>query len=242
MNKDASTFELDPAECHVEHISTHNSDKMVVDAARVSYGSESASDAPLTDKDIRLVNYLALHKHYSPFRHLSLTLRITAPEFVMRQLYKHVVGISATSAYPTVDHAWGEVSMRYRKMGSFYIPRVWNTQHVVSKQCSGDPLDTETQHILTEKYSRFIGETWALYDEFIRLGVSKEQARLMLPLSTCTQVVWTASLQAIHNFVVLRKDPHAQYEIRVLADQIEQIAQREFPVAYAALSQNPGQV
>jgi thymidylate synthase (FAD) len=164
-----------------------------------------------------------------------LTLTIDAPEFVMRQLYKHVVGIEATSTHPTKDHSWSEVSGRYRKLGVVYEPSEWRTQHPTSKQCSAGPLPKQDSEKAAAIYRTAVESLWASYDDLIKLGVSKEQARILLPMGFITRVVWTASLQAIDNFVQLRKHPDAQAEIIELATAVEEIALREFPVAYSAL-------
>lgn len=237
MNKDATELELTKSPCEVEHISTLNSDRMVVDAARVSFGGKAGDE--ITARDRKLVAYLARNGHMSPFRHLMLTLRIRAPEATMRQFYKHVVGIEATSTHATKDHAWNEVSGRYRKLGTLYHPAVWNAQHKSAKQCSGDALDDETQEKCNDIYEMALRTMWAGYDSLIELGAAKEQARLLLPMAFVTEVVWTASLEAVYHFVKLRNDSHSQFEIQVLARAIEEVALREFPVAYAALRGDP---
>jgi thymidylate synthase (FAD) len=219
--------------CEVEFISKLGTDLTVVNAARVSFGKASEE---LTDRDKKLIGYLAREQHFSPFRHCMIQVRIKVPEFVARQLYKHCVGIECTSTHPTKDHAWSEVSTRYKVMHEVYIPRIWHRQHPTAKQCSGD------EHTESEAIKLMANETiqniWTAYHKMLDKGVAKEQARMFLPLSFMTEVIWTASLQAVHHFVVLRKDPHAQKEIRDLADILDTICTREFPVAYAALSQS----
>ena len=94
----------------VEVVDSLGSDLTVVNSVRVSFGKRKKK----WDKsDEKLVNYLAKHKHYSPFRHLQIQFHIKAPEFVMRQWYKHIVGIETTSNSSTKDHAWNEISGRY---------------------------------------------------------------------------------------------------------------------------------
>ena len=95
----------------VELVDKMGSDLSVVNAARVSYSKESeweritpAGPTPgaLSDKDEKLIKYLAKHNHWSPFAHASLQFRIKAPIFVARQLVKHQVGL-----------VWNEISRRY---------------------------------------------------------------------------------------------------------------------------------
>ena len=78
----------------VELLGMFGDELTIVNAARVSFG---AAKSELDKKDIRLIKYLYKHKHMSPFRHLMFRFRIKAPEFVMRQFYKHVIGCETTS-------------------------------------------------------------------------------------------------------------------------------------------------
>ena len=91
---------------------------------------------------IRLVRFLAKNKHLSPFRHLVVQFHIKAPEFVMRQAYKHVVGIEATSSYPTKDHAWNETSGRYVPVEEYYIPDISED----NKQASSGAIAGHRRH------------------------------------------------------------------------------------------------
>ena len=91
----------------IEVVDSLGNDLTVVNSARVSFGKRKTK---FDKSDERLVRYLAKYKHYSPFRHLQVQFHIKAPEFVMRQWYKHVVGIETTSNASTKDHAWNEIS------------------------------------------------------------------------------------------------------------------------------------
>ena len=116
----------------VEVLGFLGTDLTVANSARVSFGKRKN----IYDKsDYRLVRYLAKHKHFSPFRHLVVQLHIKAPEFVMRQAYKHVVGIETTSSYPTKDHAWNEISGRYVPVEEYYIPEIGgNNQKITNRR------------------------------------------------------------------------------------------------------------
>ena len=91
----------------IEVVDSLGNDLTVVNSARVSFGKRKKY---WDRSDERLVRYLAKHKHYSPFRHLQVQFHIKAPEFVMRQWYKHVVGIETTSNSSTKDNAWNEIT------------------------------------------------------------------------------------------------------------------------------------
>ncbi len=95
---------------YIEVVDTLGDDLTPVNAARVSFGGRSDK---FTEKDKRLSRFLIKHKHFSPFRHQHIMVIIKAPEFVLRQWYKHVVGIETTSTHATKDHAWNEKRGRY---------------------------------------------------------------------------------------------------------------------------------
>ena len=193
-------------------------DLTVANSARVSFGKRKNK---YDKNDERLVSYLAKHKHFSPFRHLVVQFHIKAPEFVMRQWYKHVVGIETTSSYPTKDHAWNEISGRYVPIEEYYIPTVWRQQSEDNKQASAG--EVHAQEKATEKYQNALQVMKHYYNSLLDLGVAKEQARILLPLSAYTEVYWTASFQAIMNFIELRDEPTSQWEIRQYAQSLKRI-------------------
>ena len=208
----------------VEVLGFLGTDLTVANSARVSFGKRKN----IYDKsDYRLVRYLAKHKHFSPFRHLVVQLHIKAPEFVMRQAYKHVVGIEATSSYPTKDHAWNEISGRYVPVEEYYIPENWRQQSEDSKQASVGEITQ--QQAAGETYKTFLQITQQYYNKLLEFGVAKEQARVMLPLSQYTEVYWTASFQAIANFIELRDEPTAQWEIREYAKVLKELMFAIYP-------------
>ena len=208
----------------IEVVDSLGNDLTVVNSARVSFGKRKTK---FDKSDERLVRYLAKHKHYSPFRHLQVQFHIKAPEFVMRQWYKHVVGIETTSNSSAKDHAWNEISGRYVEVEDFYIPEIWRKQSKDNKQASEGQLDEEQNSRAVWYYKVALDTTKNLYDKMLMIGVAKEQARAMLPLSQYTEVYWTASFQAIMNFIELRNEKTSQVEIqeyaRVLLSQMEEV-------------------
>ena len=203
----------------IEVIDSLGNDLTVVNSARVSFGKRKEK----WDKsDERLVKYLAKHKHYSPFRHLQVQFHIKAPEFVMRQWYKHVVGIETTSNSSTKDHAWNEISGRYVEVDDYYIPNVWRKQSEDNKQASEGELAETNNEKAKWYYEVALNTTKNMYERLIKdLGVAKEQARAILPLSQYTEVYWTASFQAIMNFIELRDEKTAQWEIQEYAKKLK---------------------
>ena len=209
----------------IEVVDSLGSDLTVVNSARVSFGKRKEK---FDKSDERLVRYLAKHKHYSPFRHLQVQFHIKAPEFVMRQWYKHVVGIETTSNGSTKDHAWNEISGRYVPVEEYYIPQIWRKQSDDNKQASEGVLDSERNKRAVHYYNTALTTTMNMYDRLINdLGVAKEQARVILPLSQYTEVYWTASFQAVMNFIELRNEKTSQIEIqeyaKVLLEQMKEV-------------------
>jgi thymidylate synthase (FAD) len=154
---------------------------------------------------------------------------IKAPEFVMRQWYKHVVGIETTSSYPTKDHAWNEISGRYIPVKEYYIPEVWRKQSEDNKQASEGELTSLHQKRMNHLYDRYLKDVERVYDTMVNTGMAKEQARIVLPLSQYTLVWWTASFQSIMNFIELRDETTAQWEIQQYAKALKQIMLEVFP-------------
>ena len=202
----------------VEVVDSLGNDLTVVNSARVSFGKRKK----YWDKsDEHLVRYLVKHKHFSPFRHLQVQFHIKAPEFVMRQWYKHVVGIENTSNSSNKDHAWNEISGRYVPVDDYYYPSYFRKQSEDNKQASEGEIENQKQgYFLWEKGLYQVQE---IYKELLELGVAKEQARTILPLSQYTEVYWTASFQAIMNFIELRDETTAQWEIQKYAQVVKEL-------------------
>ena len=212
----------------IEVIDTLGNDLTVVNSARVSFGKRKEK---FDKSDERLVRYLAKYKHYSPFRHLQIQFHIKAPEFVMRQWYKHVVGIETTSNSSTKDHAWNEISGRYVEYDEFYQPDVYRKQSDDNKQAS------EGQFEKSEYDYQFVNINWtnaheicvSAYKQLIEIGMAKEQARCILPLTLYTEVYWTASFQSVMNFIELRNEKTAQIEIQEYAKSLLDLMHKSFP-------------
>ena len=210
----------------VEVIDSLGTDLTVVNSARVSFGKRHTK---YTKGDKHLVKYLAKYKHFSPFRHMMVQFHIKAPEFVMRQWYKHVVGIETTSSYPTKDHAWNEISGRYTPVTDYYIPGVWRKQSQDNKQASEGELNDLQQKRMTHLYERYLLDVERVYETMVQTGMAKEQARVVLPLSQYTEVYWTASFQAIMNFIDLRDEKTAQWEIQQYAKCLKEMMYDIYP-------------
>jgi thymidylate synthase (FAD) len=211
-------------------IDTMGSDLRIVNSARVSFGKQKET---FDKNDRKLIKYLAKHKHFSPFRHCMVCFHIKAPEFVMRQWYKHVVGCETTSNSATKDHAWNEISGRYVPIKDFYYPDNYRKQSKNNKQGSDGFVVNQTKS--SKIWNDTIHNCIISYQKLIDLGVAKEQARCILPLAQYTEVYWTASLQAIINFIKLRDESTSQWEIRQYAIAMKEMMFKLFPEAITVL-------
>lgn len=215
-----------------ELIDVMGDDLRVVNAARVSFDKESeweqiysipdcynpdykpTIEYSLSEKDQKLLKYLAREGHWTPFSHVMITMRETVPIFVARQRFKHVVGFS-----------YNEVSRRYvDDIPTFYFPKEWRGRAENKKQGSSDFIIEEVNFgqetiNLHDQYSQFIADAEDMYDMLIKVGVAPEQARMVLPQSMYTSYYVTGSLAAWARAYKLRSDEHAQKEIRDLAEQ-----------------------
>lgn len=197
---------------------------VIVNAARVSFGKRKIT---FDENDDRLIGYLLRHQHYSPFRHVMFRFHIKAPEFVMRQWYKHVVGCEWTSTVPSQLHGWNEISGRYVESFDYYTPETWRQQSNDKKQGSDGNVDN--QEDCNDTFQKTMNYTFLNYLRLLENGVAKEQARIVLPLNVYTEVIWTPSLQALFHFVKLRDEEHAQYEIREYAKIFANLLSVKFP-------------
>ena len=209
---------------YIEVVDSLGDDLTPVNAARVSFGGRSKT---FEDKDRRLSKFLIKHKHFSPFRHQHVMMIIKAPEFVMRQWYKHVVGIETTSDHPTKDHAWNEISGRYVAYQDFYEPTEFRAQSDDNKQASDGLIEEQSKANWYWKEAQ--NKAVDNYNKLLEMGMAKEQARSILPLTVYTQVWWTASFQSIMNFIELRDEKTAQVEIQEYARALKGIMLEVFP-------------
>jgi thymidylate synthase (FAD) len=208
----------------VQYVSHMGDDLTVVNAARVSFNKESTE---FSGKDEKLIQYLAKHKHWTPFAHPQITLRVKAPISIRTQLFKHKQGF--------VEN---EVSRRYvTDEPEFYIPQWRSKPTNGAKQGSEDFIDNDAVNDgLTELYAESVKTAHAHYNFLIGSGVAPEQARFILPQGTYTEWWWTGSLAAYARVYALRSDPHAQWEVRQYAEAISFLIEPLFPVSWKALT------
>jgi thymidylate synthase (FAD) len=189
----------------------------VVNDARKSFAAESAE---WTERDGKLLRYLAKHHHTSPFRGVVFKWSVKAPLFVARQWWKHTVA----STFVDDQLGWNEKSFRYCKVderAEFYTPIDFRSQAKSNRQASGEPLLSREQSLATTVYSKGVEEARQAYEALMAMGVSKEQARGVMPPCLYTQFIWTCSLQTLLHFISLRIDnKSAQNEIALYANSL----------------------
>lgn len=217
---------------HVEYVDHMGSDLTVVNAARVSFAKtsewETTEDGArvLSQKDQRLIKYLANHNHWTPFAHPQVTLRIKAPIFVRTQLFKHKVGFTEN-----------EISRRYvTNEPEFYTPDWRAAPTDGAKQGSSDFITDVYVNDLDRMYTRNALECVDIYKELLKEGVAPEQARAILPQGTYTEWWWTGSLSAYARVFKQRIDAHAQWEVQRYAEAIGKILEPLFPHSWAVLT------
>lgn len=187
------------------------------------YTSESVPVIGVSERDRKLIRYLAKHEHWSPFAHCMASFRVKAPLFVARQLAKHQVGFS-----------WNEVSRRYvDSPPEFYIPSEWRMKADDKKQGSSE------EGALDEigGFRIYCQLAKAFYQHALDLGVCPEQARMILPQNTMTEWWWTGSLYGWSRMYKLRADSHTQKETREIAEKIGAYMRGLFPVSWEALTE-----
>jgi len=204
-------------------------DLSVVNAARVSFGKKSELECidmvkgvyVISQKDTKLIQYLAKNKHLSPFGHAFASFHIKAPVFVARQLVKHKF------------LRWNEISRRYVDSDpEFYVPDVWRGRSEDKKQGSEGVVDA-----IRPSFIRNMMESSQVdYQYLIDKGVCPEQARMILPQSMMTEWYWSGSLDAWSDMCLLRCASDTQAETQEVANQISHKMHELFPVSWMALA------
>ena len=196
----------------VEYKKAFGDDDMVVDVARVSY-DKIAQNFTEAEND-KLIYYLAKHKHWSPFAHPKVQFRLQIPIYVERQIIKTTVGVDYNS-----------VSGRYVDFSDTYTTiDTWRKQSTSSKQGSGEDLDRYENVLANIVQDDIVNNAKVAYKKLIELGVSKEQARTILPLNLNTTMIWTGSLYALIRLCKQRLKPNAQKETRdVVQEMLRQV-------------------
>ncbi|MDB9856803.1 FAD-dependent thymidylate synthase [Amylibacter sp.] len=202
-------------------------DAAITQAARVSYGKGTKA----VQNDEGLIRYLMRHWHSTPFEMCEIKLHVKLPVFVARQWIRHrTANVNEYSArYSILDR-------------EFYIPATehLNKQSVINNQGRGDALSEADSHRVLEILKADSARAYDNYETMIEddanggIALARELARMNLPANIYTQWYWKVDLHNLFHFLRLRADAHAQYEIRVYADEICKLVADWVPYAYKA--------
>jgi len=221
----------------VELIDHMGSDLTIVNSARVSFGENKKE---LSDKDKNLINYLVKHRHTSTFEHNVATFKFVVPLFIRSQHHRH-----RTWSYNEISRRYTDVDMR------FYVPRGFRKQHNSNRQAS--IAETVTPLIncgpinrapkaADELVRRHHEYSLRLYDEMLKAGICREQARGVLPQNLYTEYYGTCNLNNLLKFIDLRMHDGAQWEIQKVAEAVLEIISELWPTAVDSYRTNKREV
>lgn len=208
----------------IELLNCMASDIDVVNAAKVSFATYVKE---LDESSIGLIKYLMRNKHATPFEHCVFKFRIKAPIFVTREWMRHRWS------------SFNEMSMRYHQPVNidYYTPSYDKIRKQIGKPGAysfEEITDPEVKDAFYSIFQESILQADEAYYKLIELGVAKEIARCVLPVTQYTEFIWTVNARSLINFISLRNESNAQYEINEYAKVIEDIFQEKMPVSYEA--------
>ena len=218
---------------YIQHV---GDDKMIANAARVSFGQDNTK--PLTPRDKKLIKYLVEHKHTSPFEHNSITFLFEVPMFVRSQHMRH-----RTRAYNEISRRYTDVDLR------FYEPKQFRTQHESNRQASNEnqlidptitPRFADTYIKSSDAIRKFHNHSLDLFNHLIEKGVCREQARGVLPQNLYAKYYGTVNLSNLIKFIDLRTHEGAQWEIQKVAEACLDIATEIWPYSVGAYRDSRG--
>jgi len=201
-------------------------DLSVVNSARVSFAKRSET---LDQSAIGLINFLMRERHGTPFEHNSFRLHIKCPIFVAREWFRHRIG------------SFNEFSARYSEVpNEFFSPLLEDVRKQTGKPGSYtfEKMNSSDAEKAKEIIERNNTSAYESYLELLEMGVAKELARSVLPVSMYTQFYWTVNARALMNFLSLRTAESAQVDIRKYAKEVERIFESQMPITHEAWIKN----
>lgn len=213
---------------YVNYVEHWGSDERIIESARMSTakGFLGWEFEDGTERDVKLLRYLYEHKHMTPFEMAGMTIEVQAPIFVFREWFRHRT------------QSFNEISARYTELPDlFYIPSVdrlmngaqasTNRQGSVGGFSEKEALYRQQRIELISRHARIA------YEELLGLGVSRELARLVIPVNQYSRMRASANLRNWLAFLTLRMAPNAQWEIREYANAVADLIAQQFPRTYA---------
>lgn len=205
----------------VELLSNTGSELSIVNSARVSFDGNSTQWSPA---DRKLLLYLLENKHETPLEHTLLQFRIKCPLFIARQWHRHRIGISIN------EESGRYIEAGQKKPMEFFIPSSFRKQHESNKQASSEEKLSCLDTIEIQNEIRSLIETeCSLCEKMRKLGVAREQARMVFSLSMMTTFLWTCNVRSLIHFLELRDHAHAQYEMQLYAQALGRLAEPYYP-------------
>lgn len=213
----------------VRLVDSMGTDLSVVRAARVSYDAAWRAGED-QGSDTRLINYLWKNRHTTPFEAVEFQFEVKAPIFVFRQWHRHRTW------------SFNELSARYRELPEeFYVPEpeLVGVQAISNKQARElSPLEVGSRKPEAEAIRKACETSFRSYRDLLARGVPRELARSVLPMSTYSHMFAKVDLRNLLGFLDLRLHSHAQYEIRVYAEAMRDLAKQVVPVCLEAWEAN----
>lgn len=203
-------------------------DASVVNAARVSFAKQRELEE-LSEADKGLINFLMRERHGTPFEHNAFRFHVKCPIFVAREWFRHRIG------------SFNEFSARYSEVpNEFFTPTIEEIRGQVGKpgSYSFETLDPSIAKDAVTWIADWNEQAYKLYKELLELGVAKEVARVVLPVSMMTQFYWTVNARSLMNFLSLRTHETAQYDIRQYANAVLELSRGEMPVTFESWELN----
>lgn len=201
-------------------------DLSVVNSARVSFAKKVDR---VGEAGVGLIDFLMREKHGTPFEHNAFRFHVKCPVFVAREWFRHRIG------------SFNEFSARYSEVeNDFFVPPIESIRKQIGKpgSYSFERIDGEISKEVVEAINENNRRSYGMYSYLLQIGVAKEVARMVLPVSMFTQFYWTVNARSLMNFLALRNSSHAQKEIQWFASRVEAVFAEKMPLTHQSWVNN----
>jgi thymidylate synthase (FAD) len=194
---------------------TPKAEELILYCARVSSKNQNS-------KDTRLIEYLIKHNHWSPFEMAHMVVEIKTTRAISAQILRHK------------SFSFQELSQRYTSVSDFFLAD-GRYQSAKNRQASYEELKEEDNEKFKELQRQIITYSYEAYKKALKMGVAREQARFLLPLSTMSKLYMAGNIRSFIHYVLVRTQEDTQKEHREIAEKIKEIMKRELPIISQAL-------
>ena len=205
---------------------TAGDDLLIVNAARMSFLQKSIE---ITEKEEGLINFLMKNRHGTPFEMVEFWWHVKCPIAVAREWFRHRIA------------SYNEMSGRYRELPQeFYVPAPEAVRTQVGKPGAYhfEPMDLEIALKVIELMQESYDFSWGKYQQILDLGAAKELSRYVLPVGIYTEFMFKCNFRSLMNFISLRADEAAMYEIRQYAQAMAKMTAKVVPAAWTKFEEN----